>query len=103
MTQLDVGTVNSSPITVAWRRLTRIESDLILGWSYTIGWYDQFAYTGHTLTRKDDGWQLVVRARDKRGKKYVKIVRAVDQDTVVRLFNYSLRSKSPWGWTPDKY
>jgi len=34
----------------------------------TLGWYYRMVYTGHSLSLKDDGWLLIVRARRKQRK-----------------------------------
>lgn len=76
---------------------------LMLCWSETIAWYDGYDYTGHTLSRKSDHWQLVVKAVGFRGQRMVKIIKAPTMADCVILFNYSLRSTTHDRWKPDRY
>jgi hypothetical protein len=48
----------------------------------TLGWWEQKTYRGHTLTKMDVGWRLILRATDKSGK----VVAFFYADTIKGLF-----------------
>ena len=75
----------------------------IVSWAESIAWYDGMIYMGHTMTRIDDGYRLIVRAQKKNGKQYIKMVHSRTPAGCVALFNQSLTKRGIAQWAKDKY
>ena len=67
----------------------------------TLGWWEKKTYRGHTLTKMDVGWRLILRATGKEGK----VVAFFHASTIKELFwqvGHSAKMKDIQ-WKQDQY
>lgn len=67
------------------------------------GWYGQRVLNGFTLSRKDGGWLLVVRAASRKGERLVCFSWALSIEGAVYQFVYGETHDPGNVWREDRY
>lgn len=82
-------------------RQTETAAAMLLLMSEEVAWWAGKVYIGHSLSKRDDGWLLVVRATE-RGSSMVAFAGGRTQGDAVRQFAYEL-AHDLLVWRKDKF